>query len=58
MSQKAAIRRRKQANNNYMHMAPQDRPHYKRRSAAVASARLLRLVQREKERNQRKGMKK
>ena len=58
MSQTQAIRRRKQALKNYMHMAPQDRPHYKRRSVATATARLQRLIQREKERNQRKGMKK
>lgn len=58
MSQKAAIRRRKQALNNYMHMAPQDRPHYKRRSVAVATARLQNVIRREKERNARKGMKK
>lgn len=44
MSQKAAIRRRKQAANNYMHMAPKDRPHYTKISASKSARRLLKKI--------------
>lgn len=44
MSQKAAIRRRKQAAKNYAHMAPMDRPHYAKMSAAKSARRLARKI--------------
>lgn len=53
MSQKAAIRRRKQAAKNYMHMAPMDRPHYCKMSAAKAAARLMRKIETERRMKQK-----
>lgn len=50
---KQAARKRRQAANNYRHMAPQKRPHYLRRDAATASERLARLIEREKARKLR-----
>jgi hypothetical protein len=44
MSQKAAIRRRKQAAKNFMHMAPLDRPIYSKVSAAKSAAKLARKI--------------
>lgn len=38
MSQQAAKRRRKQAANNYAHLAPKQRPNYKKRSLAASTA--------------------
>lgn len=38
MSQQAAKRRRTQAKANFKHMAPQDRPHYKKRRLTVAES--------------------
>lgn len=43
-----AKRRRAQAKMGYTHMAPQDRPHYKRRSKEVASRHLQELIARER----------
>ena len=48
MSQKAAIRRRKQAAKNYMHMAPLDRPHYTKISVAKAMRKLARRIETER----------
>lgn len=56
MSQKAAIRRRKQAAKNYMHMAPLDRPHYAKMSAAKSARKLQRKIETER-RMQKKGCK-
>ncbi len=44
MSQKAAIRRRKQAAKNFMHMAPMDRPHYTKISASKSARRLAKKI--------------
>lgn len=44
MSQGAAIRRRKQWAKNHRHMAPLDRPRYKKTSAAKAARRLAELI--------------
>lgn len=44
MSQKAAIRRRKQAVKNFAHMAPMDRPHYCKMSAAKSAHRLAKRI--------------
>ena len=51
-------RRAKQAAQNYNHLAPRQRPNYSKHSAEIAAARLNRVVQRERERTQRKGAKK
>ena len=56
MSQKAAIRRRKQAANNFMHMAPLDRPHYTKVSAAKSARKLAAKI--EKERRMQQGKRK
>lgn len=48
MSQKAAIRRRKQAAKNYAHMAPLDRPHYAKMSAAKSARKLQRKIETER----------
>lgn len=44
MSQQAAKRRRTQARQNYSHLAPGQRPNYKKRDLATAQARLARLI--------------
>lgn len=51
-------RRAKQAAQNFNHLAPKQRPNYKRRDASAAQKHLERVVQREHERQQRKGAKK
>ena len=48
-------RRRRQATNNYNHLAPRQRPNYKRRDTAVSVAHEQRLRQRENERRMRGG---
>jgi hypothetical protein len=53
-----AKKRRRQALNDYRHLAPRQRPGYKRRDAATAAKRLQRVVERERAMNQRKGNKK
>lgn len=53
-----AKRRRRQAANGYRHLAKLGRPVYAKKSASKQAARLARLVQRERERAMRKGMKK
>lgn len=42
--QKAAIRRRKQAAKNFMHMAPMDRPHYTKISVAKSARRMSKRI--------------
>lgn len=54
MSQKAAIRRRKQAAKNYAHMAPMDRPHYTKMSAAKSARRLAKKIATERRMQQGK----
>ncbi len=51
-------RRRRQAANGFAHLAPRQRPNYKKRDITAARAHEARVVQRERERQQRKGMKK
>lgn len=58
MSQKAAIRRRKQAAKNYMHMAPMDRPIYTKVSAAKSAAKLAKKIATERRMQQGKNKKK
>lgn len=43
----AAGRRQRQAKNNYMHLAPLDRPSYKKRDAAASARHLEKLRQTE-----------
>jgi hypothetical protein len=52
--QKAAIRRRKQAAKNYAHMAPMDRPHYTKMSAAKSARRLAKKIATERRMQQGK----
>lgn len=40
----ASGRRHKQALNNYAHLAPRQRPNYKRRDAKAAAAHLARVL--------------
>ena len=54
----ASGRRHKQALNGFSHWAPRQRPNYKKRDTAAAQAHNERLLQRERERNARKGKKK
>lgn len=54
MSQKAAIRRRKQAAKNYAHMAPMDRPHYTKVSAAKSARKLAKKIATERRMQQGK----
>lgn len=44
MSQQAAKRRRTQAKMGHKHLAPMDRPNYKKRDAVSSAARLARLI--------------
>lgn len=44
MSQKAAIRRRRQAANGYTHLAKLRRPHYSRYSASKANNKARRIA--------------
>lgn len=39
-----AIRRRKQHAQGFTHLAPRQRPHYKKRSAEASKAHLARLI--------------
>lgn len=48
-----AKRRRRQAKNNYNHLAPKQRPNFKMRSAEVASARDERKWKAQQERRAR-----
>lgn len=48
-------RRRRQAANGFAHLAPQQRPNYKRRDMATSMAHEQRLRQRENERRMRGG---
>lgn len=43
-------RRQRQARNGYAHLAPRQRPNYKRRDLAVAAARSAKKLQAERER--------
>lgn len=52
--QKAAIRRRKQANKNFAHMAPLDRPKYTKISAAKSARRLAKKIATERRMQQGK----
>lgn len=51
-------RRRRQAANGFSHLAPQDRPNYKKRDASASAKKLARTIASEKLRQTRKGMKK
>lgn len=51
-------RRRRQAANGFAHLTPRQRPNYKKRDSAAATAHNARVLQRERERAQRKGAKK
>lgn len=53
-----AKRRRRQACKGYKHLAPLQRPRYKKTSADKANRRLQQLVAAERARQQRKGIKK
>lgn len=53
-----AKRRRKQAAMGYKHMAPLDRPKYKKRDALTSAQRLRRQIEREKAYQLRKGQSK
>lgn len=46
--QKAAMRRRKQAANNYAHMAPLDRPHYTKISVAKSARKMAAKIEKER----------
>lgn len=48
-------RRHKQALNGFKHLAPRQRPNYKRRDTAAAAKHEAELRRREREREQRKG---
>lgn len=49
-------RRHKQAINNYSHLAPRQRPNYKRRDAAASARRLAKLIATEQRiKQKRKG---
>lgn len=39
-----ARRRRRQAKNNYSHLAPRQRPNFKKRSAEASAAHLQKLI--------------
>lgn len=54
----ASGRRYKQALNGFSHLAPRQRPNYKRRDSAAAAKHEMELRQRAKERAARKGAKK
>lgn len=53
----ASGRRYKQAISGFKHLAPRQRPNYKKRSSEAAAAHNARLRQRENERNARRGKK-
>ena len=46
--QKTAIRRRKQAANNFAHMAPLDRPHYTKISVAKSARKMTLKIEKER----------
>jgi hypothetical protein len=54
----ASGRRFKQAKNGFKHLAPRQRPNYKKRDATAAAAHNQKVRMRENERNARKGKKK
>lgn len=54
MSQKAAIRRRKQAANGYAHLHQSQRPKYKKISAEKSAARLAKRIATERRMQQKK----
>lgn len=49
----ASGRRQRQAKKNYAHLAPRQRPNYKKRDAYTASAHAARMLQRERDRKAR-----
>lgn len=53
-----AKRRRRQAAKNFSHLAPKQRPNYKRTSAEVSARRLAALITGERLRTMRKGQSK
>lgn len=48
MTQKAAIRRRRQHANGFAHLPPGQRPNFKKRDALTAAARLRRQIETER----------
>lgn len=48
-------RRHKQAKNGFAHLAPRQRPNYKRRDVMAARKRLAEQMQKEKDINRRRG---
>jgi hypothetical protein len=50
--------RRRQAASGFLNMAPQDRPHYKKRSKEASAQHLADLIARERRIQQGKGKKK
>jgi hypothetical protein len=52
-----AKRRRRQAANDFNHLAPKQRPNFKRTSAEISSRRLAALITAERARNARKANK-
>lgn len=54
----ASSRRQRQAKNNFNHLAPKQRPNYKKRDAEAAARHQADLLRRERERAGRKSVKK
>jgi len=54
----ASGRRQRQAANGFAHLAPRQRPNYKKRDAATSAARLRRQIDTERRMSQNKGKKK
>jgi hypothetical protein len=50
--------RRRQAASGFMNLAPQDRPHYKKRSKEASAAHLAAVIERERRIRMGKGRKK
>jgi len=57
MSQRAAIRRRKQWQHGFKNLAPLDRPKYKKPSVAKQAKRLQLLIEKQKRMQAGKGKK-
>lgn len=57
MSQRAAIRRRKQWQHGFKNLAPLDRPKYKKPSAAKQAKRLQLLIEKQRRMQQGKSKK-
>ena len=57
MSQRAAIRRRKQWKHGFKNLAPLVRPHYKKPSVAKQAKRLQLLIEKQKRMQQGKSKK-